>query len=146
MAARIALRNCSVAPVAGWLRPGDSFLHGIARRLHTSGLTLGVATAAFDASAASGEPIAMAAFFNPTNERMNATINLPLYYAGVAPGDVVNVTRAEPAGARLAIYSAAAPSSQAGTMLTANARSRVVLDVVVPGGGYAMFTVQRQRY
>jgi hypothetical protein len=99
-----------------------------------------------DASAASGEPIAMAAFFNPTNERMNATINLPLYYAGVAPGDVVNVTRAEPAGARLAIYSAAAPSSQAGTMLTANARSRVALNVVVPGGGYAMFTVQRQRY
>ena len=66
---------------------------------------------------------------------------LPLYYAGVAPGSVVNVTRAEPAGALLALPPTAAGAR--GTMLTANFRSRVALEVEVEAGGYAMFLVRR---
>ena len=88
-----------------------------------------------DASATSGD-IALAAFFNPTSTTLNATIMLPLYYAGVAPGGSVNVASAEPAGALLA---SAAPGSK---VLTANMRSRVALDLDIPAGGYAMFAVR----
>ena len=61
---------------------------------------------------------------------------LPLYYAGVTPGGLVNVASAEPAGALLA---SAAPGSK---VLTANMRSRVALDLNIAARGYAMFVVR----
>ena len=88
---------------------------------------------------AQGE-IAMAAFFNPTTAARKATIMLPLYYAGVLPGAVVNVSRAEPAGALLALPSSVVAAS--GQMLTASYRSRVAMEVEVAAGGYAMFLVR----
>ena len=87
---------------------------------------------------AAGE-IALAAFFNPTTSALNSTIMLPLYYAGVAPGAVVNVSRAEPDGALQPSYQR--PGAAGGQILTANYRSRVPLEVAVPAGGYAMFLV-----
>ena len=91
-------------------------------------------------NAASSDEIALAAFFNPTTQQLNTTFMLPLYYAGVAPTDVVNITRAEPAGARLA---AKPETASRGMLSNANFRSRVALEVVVPAGGYAMFSVRR---
>lgn len=88
-----------------------------------------------DASAPNGD-IALAAFFNPTSATLNATMMLPLYYAGVAPGGSVNVASAEPTGALLA---SAAPGSK---VLTANTRSRVALDLNIAARGFAMFVVR----
>jgi hypothetical protein len=94
-------------------------------------------------NAASSDEIALAAFFNPTTQQLNSTFMLPLYYAGVAPADVVNITRAEPVGARLAAKPLEVEASSRGLMANANFRSRVALEVVVPAGGYAMFSVRR---
>ena len=89
------------------------------------------------------DEIALAAFFNPTTSDLNATVLLPLYYAGVAPADVVNITRAEPEGARLASKPQGAKQASQGILGNANFRSRVPLEVEVPAGGYAMFSVHR---
>lgn len=94
-------------------------------------------------NAASSDEIALAAFFNPTTQRLNATFMLPLYYAGVAPADTVNITRAEPAGARLVAKPQKAETAPRGIVSDVNFRSRVPLEVVIPAGGYAMFSVRR---
>lgn len=92
-----------------------------------------------DAGAPNGD-IGLAAFFNPTGEQLTTTIMLPLYYAGVKPGSTVNVTRAEPAGALLAMPHT--PATARGTKLTATIRSRVPLVVTVAPNGYAMFVIR----
>lgn len=93
-----------------------------------------------DPQATNGE-IAMAAFFNPTNEHLNASIMLPLYYAGVQPAGVVNVSRAEPTGALFASY--ATVQSRQGHKLVANYRSRVQVNVSLESAAFAMFLVRR---
>jgi hypothetical protein len=91
-----------------------------------------------DAGAANGH-IAMVAFFNPTQGPLNASVMLPLYYAGVAPGGAVNVTRAEPAGA---LFASPTPQTGVGGLqLVANFRSRVRLELELAPGKFAMFLV-----
>lgn len=98
-----------------------------------------------DAAASPTDEVALAAFFNPTTEQLNTTFMVPLYYAGVAPNDIVNITRAEPVGAHLAATPAnAGAASRFGVLGSANFRSRVELEVIVPAGGYAMFSIFRR--
>ena len=69
---------------------------------------------------------ALAMFFNPTDTALSATMPLPLYYAGVAAGDQVHV----------------AHESQAPVLLTANARSRVMVNMTIPPNNVTWFLVQ----
>ena len=55
----------------------------------------------------------MAAFFNSAATTVNATVMLPLYYAGVAANGNVNVSRAEPSGALFKVPGSNTASSSA---------------------------------
>lgn len=69
----------------------------------------------------------LAAFFNPTLEPISTNISVPLYYAGVAAGDMVAVAMSSPA------------STEHLYAVRANTRSRIALPLTVPAKGHAMF-------
>jgi hypothetical protein len=95
--------------------------------------------------------IGMAAFFNPTTTTLNTTLMIPLYYAGVSPGGLVNVSRAEPPTALFAashVSSSAVDSAGAGSItadgstLPTNFRSRVSVVLTMPPGTYTMLLIK----
>jgi len=95
------------------------------------------ADASGSATGGSGE-IAMACFFNPATSPLNASIALPLYYAGVAPGESVEVSRSSPQAKLVA-------GLRQPRTLVASARSRVLLQVAIEAGGFAMFLVKKKK-
>ena len=111
----------------------------------------------------------MAAFFNSATTAINTTIMLPLYYAGVLAGGAVNISRAEPSGALFKVpetergsgirggsstvlggrtarnnrnHSDTHVIGASGTVLVADARSRVSLTFAMPPGTYTMLLIK----
>lgn len=73
--------------------------------------------------------LALAAFFNPTTQPLRVNVTLPLYYAGVAPGIRLTVTRSM------------APQSPEVYNVTASARSRITFPAILDAHSHGMYIV-----